>query len=108
MAIKNLQMSTATPVVFTVPANESHAFTTIMVCNKGTTTATFSLYAVMAADGATDDNKNKIIHLASVDAGDTFIMDSEKIILEAADKLSFQQNTGTTGDLLVTVSYIIV
>lgn len=107
MAIKNLQMSTATPVVFTVPANESHAFTTIMVCNKGTTTATFSLYAVMATE-AVNDNKNKIISLASVDAGDTFIMDSEKIILEAADKLSFQQNTGTTGDLLVTVSYIIV
>ena len=101
-------MSTATPVVFTVPAGESHAFTTIMVCNKSTTTtATFSLYAVMTTE-AVNDNKNKIISLASVDAGDTFIMDSEKIILEAGDKLSFQQNTGTTGDLLVTVSYIIV
>jgi hypothetical protein len=49
-----------------------------------------------------------IVNTATVEAGDTFIMDSEKIILEDGDKLSFQQNGGTNGDLLVTVSYIIV
>ena len=54
------------------------------------------------------DIKNKIVNTANVDAGDTFIMDSEKLILEAGDKLSFQQIGGTNGDLLVTVSYIVV
>jgi hypothetical protein len=57
---------------------------------------------------AVSDTKNKIVNTATVEAGDTFIMDSEKIILEDGDKLSFQQNGGTNGDLLVTVSYIIV
>jgi hypothetical protein len=107
MAIDNAQMSTGSPVTFTVSAGQSWAFTTIMVCNKGSAAATFSLYAVLNGE-AVDDAKNKIVNTASVDAGDTFIMDSEKLILEAGDKLSFQQIGGTNGDLLVTVSYIVV
>jgi len=107
MAIDNAQLSTGSPVEFEVSAGESWAFTTILVCNKGVSSATFSLYAVLDGE-AWNDNKNKIVNTANIDAGDTFIMDSEKIILEAGDKLSFQQNGGTNGDLLVTVSYIVV
>jgi hypothetical protein len=107
MAINNAQLSTGSPIEFTVTAGQSWAFTTIMVCNKGASAATFSLYAVLDSE-AVDDNKNKIVNTANIDAGDTFIMDSEKLILEAGDKLSFQQTGGTNGDLLVTVSYIVV
>lgn len=107
MAINNGQLSTGSPIAFTVTAGQSWAFTTIMVCNKGVSAATFSLYAVLNGD-AVSDIKNKIVNTANVDAGDTFIMDSEKLILEAGDKLSFQQIGGTNGDLLVTVSYIVV
>lgn len=107
MAIDNAQLSFAGPIEFTVTAGQSWAFTTIMVCNKGVAAATFSLYAVLDGE-AVDDDKNKIVNIANIDAGDTFIMDSEKLILEAGDKLSFQQNGGTDGDLLVTVSYIVV
>jgi hypothetical protein len=107
MAIDNAQLSTGSPIEFTVPANQSWAFTTILVCNKGVGSCTFSLYAVKDTE-AVSDTKNKIVNTATVEAGDTFIMDSEKIILEDGDKLSFQQNGGTNGDLLVTVSYIIV
>jgi hypothetical protein len=107
MAINNAQLSTGSPIEFTVTAGQSWAFTTIMVCNKGASAATFSLYAVLDSE-AVNDNKNKIVNTANIDAGDTFIMDSEKLILEAGDKLSFQQTGGTNGDLLVTVSYIVV
>jgi hypothetical protein len=107
MAINNAQLSTGSPIEFEVTAGQSWAFTTIMVCNKGASAATFSLYAVLDSE-AVDDNKNKIVNTANIDAGDTFIMDSEKLILEAGDKLSFQQTGGTNGDLLVTVSYIVV
>jgi hypothetical protein len=107
MAINNAQLSTGSPIEFTVTAGQSWAFTTIMVCNKGVSAATFSLYAVLNGD-AVSDIKNKIVNTANIDAGDTFIMDSEKLILEAGDKLSFQQIGGTNGDLLVTVSYIVV
>lgn len=107
MAINNAQLSTGSPIEFTVTAGQSWAFTTILVCNKGASSATFSLYAVLDSE-AVNDNKNKIVNTANIDAGDTFIMDSEKLILEAGDKLSFQQTGGTNGDLLVTVSYIVV
>ena len=107
MAIDNAQLSTGSPIEFAVTAGQSWAFTTIMVCNKGVSSATFSLYAVLDSE-AVNDNKNKIVNSANIDAGDTFIMDSEKLILEAGDKLSFQQTGGTNGDLLVTVSYIVV
>jgi uncharacterized cupin superfamily protein len=65
------------------------------------------MYAVKSGE-AQDDTQNAIVYQAIVEPTDTFIMDSEKIILEAGDKLSFQQNGGTNGDLLVTVSYIVV
>jgi hypothetical protein len=107
MAINNGQLSTGAAIEFTVTAGQSWAFTTIMVCNKGVSAATFSLYAVLNGD-AVSNIKNKIVNTANIDAGDTFIMDSEKLILEAGDKLSFQQIGGTNGDLLVTVSYIVV
>ena len=35
-------------------------------------------------------------------------MDSEKLILEAGDKLVFEQSGGSVADLSATVSYIIV
>jgi hypothetical protein len=107
MAINNGQLSTGSPIEFTVTAGQSWAFTTIMVCNKGVSAATFSLYAVLNGD-AVSNIKNLIVNTANIDAGDTFIMDSEKLILEAGDKLSFQQIGGINGDLLVTVSYIVV
>jgi len=107
MAIDNAQMNTSTPVNFTVTASQTWAFTTIVVCNKGGSTATFSLYAVLNGE-AINDNKNKIVAAASVEAGDSFIMDTEKLVLSSLDKLSFQQNGGTNGDLLVTVSYFVV
>ena len=107
MALNNAQMSTGAPVEFTVSAGQSWAFTTIMICNKGSGAATFSVYAVLSGE-AVSDTKNKIVNTDSVDANDTFVMDSEKLILEAGDKLSFQQIGGTNGDLLVTVSYIVV
>jgi hypothetical protein len=93
-------------VPFTVPAGQTWAITTIMVCNNIGASRSFSLYAVM--NGDPHGNKNRIVNTAQVDAADTFVMDSEKLILEADDKLVFEQSGGSVADLSATVSYIIV
>ena len=108
MPIVNAELSNAVVIEapFTVPAGQTWAITTIMVCNNIGASRSFSLYAVMNGDAHV--SKNRIVNTAQVDAADTFVMDSEKLILEAGDKLVFEQSGGSVADLSATVSYIIV
>lgn len=108
MPIVNAELNNAAVVEapFTVPAGQTWAITTIMVCNNIGASRSFSLYAVMNSES--HSNKNRIVNTAQVDAADTFVMDSEKLILEAGDKLVFEQSGGSVADLSATVSYIIV
>jgi len=117
MAIENSIITTAGYTYFPgptsagVPAGESWAITTILVCNtlaadpSGSNDRNFSVHA--GVNPQAEGNTNLIINAQNVEGADTFIMDSEKIILEAGDRLSFTQNGGSPG-LSVTVSYIIV
>jgi hypothetical protein len=110
MAIDNASIATSGYTNFEVPVGETWAITTVLVCNRlavdpsGANDREFSMYIVLDGE-AENDNKNLIVNTQTVQGADTFIMDSEKIILEEGDKLSFTQNGGSAG-LNVTVSYI--
>jgi hypothetical protein len=106
MAIDNKPIVNGSNIEFgPVPASTRWAFTSIIVCNTGVSNATFSMYAVKSTE-AQNDAENVIVYQAIVEPTDTFIMDSERIILEVGDKLVFRGNSVSSSFLIATVSYI--
>ena len=119
MAIENNQVgnnqSTGNPVI-TVPAGKAYAVTTIMVtntyspndANPETHNATFDLYFVKNGE-ALANKVNCVVRQLTLPAGETFTFDTEKIILEAGDRI-FCIGSPDIGssltDLAITVSYL--
>tara|TARA_Y100000589_G_C26740012_1_gene461313 strand:+ start:17 stop:382 length:366 start_codon:yes stop_codon:yes gene_type:complete len=119
MAIENNQVgnnqSTQNPVI-TVPAGKSYAITTVLVTNTyspndpdpGTHNATFDLFFVKSGE-ALANKVNCVVRQLTLPAGETFTFDTEKIILEAGDRI-FCIGSPDIGssltDLAITVSYL--
>lgn len=108
MAIENSILPNQQLDILTVPAGKSYAVTTIMVCNySNTDAASFDLH--MVKSGNARGNANVIVSNLELPAGETFTFDSEKIVLEEGDFVSFFANpdngSGNT-DLSATVSYL--
>jgi len=70
-----------------VPTGKTYAITNILVCNNSTSAAaTFDMHLVK--NGTTLSNAvTRIVHDLSLPAKETFTFDSEKIILDAGDKI---------------------
>lgn len=101
MAISSALVTTSSTAVFTCPASQEHAVTTLFFCNYSGTDVTLSaVHLVKSGSGATDTNK--IISNLSIPAGETFTFDAEKIVLEAGDAIYAQASDSTR--LNVTVS----
>jgi len=100
--ITNFEVTTTT----TIPAFQaltSVAVTAIYVCNVSMADSTINVYVVPSADSVGDKHiiyKNLIIR-----AGDTYIMDTEKLILSTGDKI-FIVAPDSTGDFKATISTI--
>lgn len=110
MAITNSILTTTQTDILTVPADTSYAITTIMVCNySDTDAASFTLH--MRNSGEARGNQNMIVNTLELPPGETFTFDSEKIVLEAGDVVSFVADPangagGGATDLAATVSYL--
>ena len=119
MAIENNQVGNTQSVgnpVITVPSNKSYAVTTILVTNTyipndadpETHDATFDLYFVKNGE-ALGNKINCVVRQLTLPAGETFTFDTEKIILEAGDRI-FCIGSPDIGssltDLAITVSYL--
>ena len=97
MAIENNQVgnnqSTSNPVI-TVPAGKSYAITTVLVtntyspndANPETHNSTFDLYFVKNGE-ALANQVNCVVRQLTLPAGETFTFDTEKIVLEAGDRI---------------------
>ena len=93
-----------------VPGGKSYAVLTIMVCNTEAPNpvhqehglSNFDLHFV--ANGAAKSNTNMVIRSLELPAGETFTFDSEKIVLEAGDKIVALGESPT--NLVATVSYL--
>ena len=112
MAIATLTISSgAQQDILTVPANKSYAITNIMVCNtynpNGASpegqTSEFDMHLLPSGE-ALSTALNCVVRQLSLPAGETFTFDSERIVLDTGDKLSFVGDTN--GNLAVTVSYL--
>ena len=109
MAIENQQLTTAQLDLLTVPASKQYAITTVMVCNKDSSSAaSFDMHLVKSGE-AVANNKTIIVNELSLPPGETFTFDSEKIVLGEGDKLSFvaEPDIGAAlTNLVATVSYL--
>lgn len=111
MAIANTLVVGTYTDLLTVPAGKRYAITTIMVCNTfapnpgheedGQTE--FDMNIVPSGQSITD--QNQVINTLQLPAGETFTFDTEKIVLEAGDKVSIRSNS-PDGILAATVSYM--
>ena len=88
--------------IFTSTGTQGDAVTTMYFCNRDTDTRTFNLYLVPAGGVAGVDNivySNKVIT-----AGDTYIIDWEKLVLGPGDMIQANSNVGNA--IVATVSTI--
>lgn len=113
MAIENAQLTTTKLDLVSVPEGLRYAITTVMVCNTNSVdTASFDMHLIKNVDGlpgSLSNAKTMIVKELSLPPGETFTFDSEKIILEAGDTLSFVAEpdigAGLT-NLAATASYL--
>jgi hypothetical protein len=105
MAIKN-SVLTNTPLSIYTSVGTS-VVTVMYFCNVGTKTAEFSLYIVPVGLSWTEDRA--IYHSVQVTEKDTYVIDTEKIVLNNGDAV-FARVNDPTGDpgirVIVTVSSI--
>ena len=108
MAIVNAQLTTTQLDMITVPASKSYAITNIMVCNNGSTPASFDIHLVPQGT-ALSNAVTRVINSLELPVGETFTFDSERVVLEVGDKLAFvaepDSGAGLTA-LSATVSYL--
>ena len=113
MAIVNQQLTLTTLDALTVPESKSYAITNILVCNNGTSAASFDMHLIPQSSSLSND-VTRVINNLELPAGETFTFDNEKIVLEAGDKISFVAEPQSTEPeavigntcLAATVSYL--
>ena len=114
MAIVNAQLTTAQLDIIDqvgglgVPAGKSYAITNVLVCNTGTADATFDMHLIPSGD-ALNNKVTAVVRDLTLPGKETFTFDSERIVLEAGDKIVFVASTdigSALTDLAATVSYL--
>ncbi len=86
MTIESNLISNTIGAVYTCPAGQERAVTTLFFCNYSNDPVILqAVHLVPNAGSATDTNK--IISNLTIPAGETFTFDAEKIILEAGDSI---------------------
>jgi hypothetical protein len=108
MAIINRQLTTTQLDILTVPAGKSYAITNILVCNNGNADAAFDLHLIPQSSSL-NNAVTRVINNLTLPAGETFTFDSEKIVLEDGDKVSFVAEPSIGGgltNLAATLSYL--
>ena len=107
MAIKNSQVtSLSANAIFTVTTGTEIAITTIMFCNTNPNTdALLDVWAVPfgSVPGGVD---GQILKGVVIPATETFVMDTEKIILSSQDAIYAQVNSPVNQQINALVSYV--
>lgn len=112
MAIANLDIQSTSAPILTVPPNKSYVVTTMMIVNIATPDplddtvglTTLTMHIVNNGGVGSISNANIVINQLPITAGETFVMDTEKIVLEAGDSIIL---TGAApANLSATVSYV--
>ena len=87
-------------------ATADTAVTSIHMCNITSSNATINIY-LLPEDGSTTapTEENKIYNTLTISATDSYVIDTEKMILGNGDKI-YVQNVDSSGQVIVTISTI--
>ena len=107
MAIKNTIVSLAGIDIFECPGTlvtdeQEHAVTCMIFCNVTGADATVTIHAVPQGDLVAASNK--IVQVLTVPAGETFTLETEKIILDTGDRI--HASASATNTIIATVSSV--
>lgn len=103
MAITNTRItSTGTTTVFT--ASGQQAITVLYLTNTSGSTITLDVYAVK--NGSTPTTSNCIYYQLQLTANDTYVVSTEKLILDSGDYMVVQASAANS--ITVTVSSVAV
>ena len=110
MAIESTAISSTDTDLLVVPAGKSYAVLTIMICNTEAPNpvhpehgqTNFDLHFVKSGDAKS--NTNMVVKEMPVPGGETFTFDTEKVVLEAGDKITVLSQAPL--NLSITVSYL--
>jgi hypothetical protein len=100
MALSQLTLTGSATSVFTSSGN--NAVTTIYLCNFSASDRTVSIYLV--PNTGTAGTGNIIYQNVTIAAGDTYIIDTERLVLANGD--SIQALASATTSVTMTVSYV--
>ena len=101
MAISNTSLTTSIANVYVSSGNT--VISTMYLCNFDTSSRTFNLYLI--PNGSADANTSvQIYKNVQVAAGDTYVMDMEKLVLGSGDMLRANASANTA--ITCTVSYV--
>lgn len=105
MAITNTRLATTIPTqVFR--AVETEAITVIYICNTTASPVTVSVYCVDSSDSSGAGDSNMIYSQLEITANDTYVIDTEKLILSPNDIIEVESSVPDS--ITVTVSSIVV
>lgn len=91
MAITSKALDITATTLYTSDGSNGDAVTTMYFCNRDGSTQSFSLYLVPLGGSA---NVNNIAYSnKTVTAGDTYIIDWEKLVLSTGDMIQATANT---------------
>lgn len=99
MAIQNTTLTSAAQSL--IGTTGERAVTVIYFYNSDVSSVTIDLHAVPSGDSA--DSGNKIYGNLIIEPTDTYIVDTEKLLLDDGDSLWAAANTGNV--VIATVSY---
>jgi hypothetical protein len=100
MAIKNTTLDTSPTAIYT-SVNDS-AVTTIYFCNKTVGPVIFNLHIAHIEQAA--DSTNIVYNGIEIAPTDTFVLDTEKVILADGDSIYASANNADA--IVATVSYV--
>ena len=107
MAIRQrLATTTKTALDFVFQASEDTAVTSIHLCNVTSSDAVVNIY-LLPTDGSTTvpTENNKIYNSLTIQGTDTYIIDTEKMILSSGDKI-YVESPDSSSSVVATISTI--
>ena len=113
MAITNKQIEIVNTDLLLVPAEKRYAVTAIMICNTedpdpvDENAGTVSLDMHFIPAGEPKSTFNMVLNTLELRAGETFSFDTEKIILDAGDKVTMVATPEIVGTPLSAGSFVV-
>lgn len=107
MAIRQrLATTTTTALDFVFQASADTAVTSIHLCNVTSSDAVVNIY-LLPSDGSTTvpTENNKIYNSLTIQGTDTYIIDTEKMILSSGDKI-YVETPDSSASVVATISTI--